>query len=145
MSFEDQYCCTASAEVLVPAAVAFAYMADGVRMGEWTLGSWNRRRISERLFVGTSLFDNTETYVEVQQHRDLLLIDYAVGKSPQRLVRCVSTRIVPGELCGRGPESCLVTLMAWRLPDQSDDDWRRVYQSYAVELPMIKGRLELGF
>jgi hypothetical protein len=135
----------ATALVRVAPATAFAYLADGVRMGDWTLGSWNRRALGEDLFVGTSLFDGGETYVRVAPDEPRLTVDYHVGRSPDALRGNVSVRVLPGPRTGREEGCCLVTLMIWRLPAQPEAEWRRICRSYDVEVEMIKGRLELGF
>jgi hypothetical protein len=135
----------ASVEVAVPAADAFAYLSDGLRQGEWTLGSWQRERVADGLFRGTSLFDGRDVFVRITADEPLLLVDYEVGPSPDRLLRVNAARVVPGSLIGRAPGSCVVTLMKWRTPAQDDEQWQRACASFDTEIHMIKGRLELGF
>src|SRR5579871_5710079 len=135
----------ASAEVAVAAADAFDYLRDGVRQGEWTLGSWQRRQVGENLFHGVSLFDGRDVYVRISADPSLLVVDYEVGPSPDRLLRVNAARVVAGELIGRDPGSCVVTLMKWRTPSQDDEQWQRLCATFDTEIHMIKGRLELGF
>jgi hypothetical protein len=142
---EDRYCHSASVEVNVPAETAFAYMSDGIRQGEWTLGSWNRRALGDNLFVGTSLFDGSETYVRIESDPELLLVDYHVGPAPDSLRPVNSARIVPGPSLGRAEGTCIVTLQRWRPADETDELWTQRGQAFNTEMFMIKGRLELGF
>jgi hypothetical protein len=135
----------ASAEVAVPAETAFAYLSDGLRQGEWTLGSWNREQIGEQLFKGTSLFNGAETFVRITAHPEQLVVDYDVGPAPDRLLRINSARVTPGPAVGRPEGACVVTLMKWRLPTQDDAAWRQACVTFDTEIFMIKGRLELGF
>ena len=135
----------ASAEVAVPAGTAFAYLADGLKQGQWTLGSWNRERIGEQLFKGTSLFNGAETFVRITAHPEQLVVDYDVGPAPDRLLRINSARVSPGPLIGLPEGTCVVTLMKWRLPSQDDASWRQACVTFDTEIHMIKGRLELGF
>ena len=135
----------ASVEVAVSAERAFAYLADGIRQGEWTLGSWNRERVGPQLFRGRSLFDGSEAFIRISADPAQLLVDYEVGPAPDRLLRVNSARAVPGPLVGRDEGTCVVALMKWRLPDQDDEAWRRACVTFATEVHMIKGRLELGF
>jgi hypothetical protein len=135
----------ASALVEVPAATAFAYLSDGLRQSEWALGSWNREQIGEQLFRGTSLFDGSETFVRITADPALLLVDYAVGPSLSQMPRVNSARVVPGPVLGYPDGSCVVTLMKWRTPGQSDAHWRRGCVTFDTEIHMIRGRLELGF
>ena len=135
----------ATAEIAVSARQAFAYLSDGLRQGDWTLGSWQREQIGDRLFRGVSLFDGTTTYVRITANPDWLVVDYEVGPSLELMPRVNSARIVPGPALGRDEGTCLVTLMKWRTPEQSDAVWQRACVTFDTEIHMIKGRLELGF
>jgi hypothetical protein len=135
----------ASIEIAVPAETAFAYLADGLKQGDWTLGSWNREQIGDDLFRGTSLFDGTDTFVRITSYPEQLLVDYDVGPAPDRMRRVNSARAVPGPLLGRVEGTCVVMLAKWRLPWEDDAQWRRARATFDTEIHMIKGRLELGF
>jgi len=135
----------ASAEVAVSAETAFAYLSDGLRQGEWTLGSWNREQIGDRLFKGKSLFTGTETFVRISADPEQLLVDYEVGTAPDKLFRVNSARAVPGPVVDRPDGTCVIALMKWRLPTEDDEQWRRGCVTFETEIQMIKGRLELGF
>ena len=129
----------------VPAETAFAYLADGLRQSDWALGSWERERIGDDLFRGTSLFDGSDTYVRISADATNLLVDYAVGPSLEQMPRVNSARVVPGPLLGHPEGSCVVTIMKWRTAAQSDEAWERGCVTFDTEIHMIKGRLELGF
>jgi hypothetical protein len=127
----------ASTEVAVPAEDAFAYLADGIEQGEWTLGSWNRKRVGDDLFRGTSLVSGRELYVRVRPDRERLVVECDVGGDPAALVHRISIVVE------RTGEGCRVTLRAWQTPDQSDESWRQTRDMHAAEVHLIKGRLEL--
>ncbi|HEY8644428.1 MAG TPA: hypothetical protein VIL77_00955 [Gaiellaceae bacterium] len=135
----------ATAEVAVPAERAFAYMSDGLKQGEWALGSWQREQLEPGLFRGRSLFDGAETYVRITADPEYMLVDYEVGPSATALLRVNSARIVPGPLVGRPEGTCLVSLIKWRMPTQDEDHWYRACVTFSTEIFMIKGRLEIGF
>lgn len=141
----DDLCHTASAEVAVDAATAFEYLSDGLKQGEWTLGSWHRERLDANLYRGRSLFDGRELYIRIHPDEQSLVVDYEVGRKPESLLRVNSARTVPGPTIGRPEGTCVVTLMKWRTPDQDDADWRRSCVTFSTEIHMIKGRLELKF
>jgi Polyketide cyclase / dehydrase and lipid transport len=127
----------ASADVAVPAEEAFAYLADGIDQGEWTLGSWNREQVDRDLFRGTSLVSGRELYVRVRPDRERLVVDCDVGGDPGALVHRIAIVVEPNG------DGCRVTLRAWRTPDQSDESWRQTQDLHAAEVHLIKGRLEL--
>jgi hypothetical protein len=136
---------SSAVEVAVPAERAFEYLADGLKQSEWALGSWRREQVGDGLFRGTSLFTGELVYVRITATRPLLLVDYEVGPSPERLMRVNSARAIPGEVLGRGPETSVVTLTKWRLPGQDDEAWEHACATFDTEIRMIKGRLERGF
>jgi len=144
MVIVDRYCHTATAEVAVEAATAFAFMSDGIKQGEWALGSLDRREVEKGLFVGISLFDAKETWVRISADRERLLVDYFVGRSAEALLPRNSARIMPGPATKRGEKTCLITLMTWRLSDMTDQAWEQLCVTHKTELFMIKGILERG-
>jgi hypothetical protein len=138
-------CQVASVELAVPAERAFAYLADGMKQGEWALGSWNRRDLGDGLFSGTSLFDGSELLIRLTGHPEHLLVEYEVGESADALRPLVWARVVPGLVLGLGEARCVATLAAWRTAGEPDELWERLGHAFATEVHMIKGRLELGF
>ena len=136
----------ASIEVAVPAETAFAYLSDGLKQGEWTLGSWNRERIGEQLFQGTSLFDGAETFVRITARSRARCS--STTRSARHSTGCSASTppaSFPGRSSGVPEGTCVVTLMKWRVPSEDDARWRQRCVTFDTEIHMIKGRLELGF
>jgi hypothetical protein len=142
MDISDPYCHTCSCEVNAPAEQAFAYMSDGMKQGEWTFGSWNRRQVGEQLFVGTSMFDNKDTYIQIDADPERLLIYYHIGDAPEQLHARNMVRVVPGTVIGQEEGICLVTLMAWRSSFMSDARWKQLCVSHETQMFIIKSRIE---
>jgi hypothetical protein len=134
-----------SIEVAVPADAAFAYIASGMKQGEWALGSWNRREADDGTFVGNSLFDGSELSIRLTAHPELMLVVYDTGRSADDLRPLVWGRVVPGSTLGLAADHCVVTFTIWRGAGMSDGDWELMSHTFPTELRMIKGRLELGF
>ena len=141
----SQHAHEASIEIAVTAERAFAYLADGMKQGEWALGSWNRRPAADDVFVGNSLFDGSELSIRLTAHPELMLVVYDVGSSADHLSPLVWGRVVPGPVLGLAEEHCVVTLTVWRGSTTSDSVWELLSHTFPTELHMIKGRLELGF
>jgi hypothetical protein len=131
-----------SAQVRVPPQLAFAYLADGIRQGEWTLGSWDREHVTENIFRGRSLFDGHIVYVRVLPDPERLIIDYEVGPALDQLNRRISARIIPEQNLRRSEDSCVVTLTVWRAANDDDYSWQRTCDTHRAEIHLIKGRLE---
>ncbi len=134
----------ASIEIAVTAERAFAYLADGMKQGEWALGSWNRRPADNGVFLGNSLFDGSELSIRLTPHPELMLVVYDVGSSAEHLSPLVWGRVVPGPVLGLADDRCVVTLTVWRGATTSDEVWELLSHTFPAELHMIRGRLELG-
>ncbi len=139
---QDQHCHTSSVAVERPAEVAFEIMADGLKQGQWTWGSFDRREIEPGLFVGHSVFSGKDTFVPLDVDRARLLVDYEVGPGRETMQFRNMSRVIPGEVLKLGPDRCVVTLMTWRLNTQSDAEWTQISCVHEAEMFLIKGLLE---
>ena len=144
MTASDIHCHTASIAVAVAPETAFAFMADGIKQGEWAFGSWQRTQVGDGLYAGTSLFTGQQTYVRIDADAEKLAIDYAVGASPDALSPRIMARIIPGAVLGLQPGQCLITLMVWRTADMSDERWHLLSVSHETEMYLIRHLLENG-
>jgi len=138
----DPHCHTSSIAIAVPALAAFKIMSDGVEQGRWAWGSFDRREVEPGVFLGTSVFDGKQTYVRLHADSELLLIDYEVGRTKESLVFRNSARVLPGALLGHDPQTCVVTLMSWRLASHSDAAWAQLGTVHEAEMFLIRGLLE---
>ncbi len=142
MNVYDPLCHTVSIEVNVPAHQAFRYLSDPEKIGRWALGCFNTRPTGyDGLYKGTSLFDNSETWVRVETDRQRLIIDYHVGDPDQQVPR-ISTRVVPGAAYGQDSDHCIVSMTAWRPTDMLDERWHRLCVTHNTEILLIQAQLE---
>jgi hypothetical protein len=135
-------CHAASALVNAPAKQAFAFMADGLKLGRWALGCLDTREIEPGLFSGRSQFNGGIGYVRIVPDRTLLNVDYHVGAAPNALSHQNTARVVAGAALGRTPESCVVTLLAWRTAGMKDEDWRLICATHESEIYVVKAMIE---
>ncbi|MBP0614547.1 hypothetical protein [Jiella mangrovi] len=139
---QDPHCHSSSIAVERPAEIAFEIMADGLKQGRWTLGSYERREIEPGVFVGTSLFSGKETFVRLDVDRARLLVDYNVGPSPEAMEFRNMARVIPGSALKMNASHCVVTLLSWRHAGQSEAAWMQISTSHEAEMFLIKGLLE---
>jgi hypothetical protein len=146
MSMVDPYAICAGIEVAVPAETAFEFMADGMKQDHWALGSMGRESLGDGLFRGSSSFDGSDLYIRLASNRELLLVDYSVGDSPDRLLPHVEARIRPGSWIGleAGDAASVVTLTVWRWPKADPDEWEFHFHLWRTEVRLIKGAIEGG-
>jgi hypothetical protein len=140
----DKHAHCASVLVDVPAQTAFEFLADGMNQSYWALGSLDRRRLGEHLFVGTSMFDGVEEFIQLRPNRELLLVDYFCGGSADELHQAVESRVIPGPEVGAGENQCIVANTIWRTASMDDDEWDLLYHLWYTEMNLIKGFLERG-
>ncbi len=134
------HCATTACDAA--ADVAFAFLADTSRLGSWALGCWDAEPAGERTVRGTSLFDATTSYVRADPDSARLSIDFAVGADPDELVHRISARVIPGTALGYGENRSLVTLLAWRPAQMSDERWSRLVASHEAEILLLRARIE---
>lgn len=128
--------CAASADT------AFAYLASPARLGEWALGCWQATEGEDGIVSGTSLFDGATTFARSVAEPRLRLVDFEVGAQSEELVRRISVRIVPGPDIGRGDDSSLVVLTAWRTAAMDDERWHRLVVAHETEVLLLRRRIE---
>ena len=144
MDMSDPHCHTSSIAVSCAAEAAFAYVSDGVKHSDWTLGSMDRKALGGDLFTGTSMFDRSQGYIRLRTDPENFMVYADIGPAPDRLVPKNIIRVTPGTNVGRGPNECLVTLMTWRAKGTSDQTWLQTCSSHDTEMFIIKNRLEQG-
>lgn len=129
-------------EVLVPAELAFKYLAIPENIGRWALGCWDAS-LSEHdgLYSGTSLFDGEKSFFRVDADQQRLLIDYYLGE-PGQLKPRISARVVEGPSVSASDSCCLVTLTAWRDYNMNDERWARLCASHEAEIFLVKSLIE---
>lgn len=134
----------AALEVAVEAEIAYAFMADGMAQNRWALGSRDRERIADDVFVGTSSFEGTRAFVRLEADPDRMLIDYHCGSDPDDLRRVVEARVTPGAMVGRSDGTCIVTITTWRDPATSQERWDLTRHVWQTEIHLIRAALEHG-
>lgn len=140
----DLHAISHSVSVLVsaPAERAYAYLMDGLELGRWALGSFDTREVEEGVVRGVSLFDGQSCLVKPVGNPDTLRIEYHVGQDSRALVPRIVAQVVPGEHLGHEATSSVITLLAWRHRDMSDERWLQLQRCHEVEVLLIRSRLE---
>ncbi|MGN7292730.1 hypothetical protein [Rhizobium sp. SAFR-030] len=138
----DPHCHSSSILVERPAEVAFTLMADGLKQGEWAWGSADRVEVEPGLFRGTSVFTGKHTFVRLNVDRPRFQVDYEVGATPDAMQLRNMSRVIPGALLRMPPDTCVVTLITWRLATQTDAEWVQFGTIHEAEMFLIKGLVE---
>lgn len=131
-----------AARCAAPAETAYALLADGSRLGEWALGCWGATTVSENVVRGRSLLNGGTTYVRLVPHEASLSVDYEVGDHPDRLLRRIAARAVPGNAVELDGSHCLVVLVAWRPATMGDERWRQLIAAHEAEVVVLRRCVE---
>ncbi len=142
MSQYPDYAHCATALIGVGADKAFEFLADPLLLGTWSLGCM-RTQASQAAgpYMGTSLYNDSQTSFDIKAHRERLLIDYLVGETGAFKPR-ISARVVAAETCGLEEGQCYVSLLAWRPSQMTDARWGQLCAAHDAEIWLIKARLE---
>ncbi|WP_089939214.1 hypothetical protein [Candidatus Entotheonella palauensis] len=124
-----------------PAPVVFAFMQDGLKLGQWALGCWNTVEAQPGLYRGTSIIDQQETWVRIEAMPSVWMISYHVGSTPDALQPRIMAKVVPGETLGHPADSSVLSLLAWRDTSMDDDRWQQLRECHRVELRIIRNLL----
>jgi hypothetical protein len=131
----------ATRRVDAPAEAAFAYLADPLALGRWSLGCFATSAADGTdLYEGRSLIDGRRVWFRIDADARRLTVDYLVG-TPDRLARRISARVKPGEEVGMPEGTCLVSLCAWRTAGMDDERWRDVCALHETEIILIAGQI----
>ena len=121
--------------------LALDFLADGLALGRWALGSWNTEAAGEGLFRGRSLFDDRPCYVMLVADRARGRVDYHVGAAPECLVPRIRALAVPAPATSAGTDSCMVTLSARRDGTMDDARWLQLVRCHDTEILLIQALL----
>ena len=116
---QDPHCHSSSISIGCAAEAAFEIMSNGLKQGQWALGSMHRREVEPGIFHGQSVFTGKGLYVRLNADRERLLVDYEVGPSREAIGFRHMSRVIPGPTLKISADTCVVTLLTWRLTIQS--------------------------
>ena len=121
---------------------ALAHLSTHAGMGRWILGLWDCREVEAGLFTGQSLFDGSTGWVRVEIDEACGRVDYLVGATREALTPRIQAKVTPGPALGHADSTAIVTLLAWRTADMSDERWMRLVHTHEAEIELIRAQLE---
>jgi len=120
----------ASTSIKRPADDVFRFLTDPANMDLWSFGTWKTVIADDGLIKGQALQDGSSVYVRIESHADQLLIDYHVGSDANRL---------------QPDNESILTMLAIRTPEMSDERWQSLINAHAVEIELIRSLIETGY
>lgn len=127
----------ASVRCQVPAPIAQAFLADGVRLGGWALGCWQAEPVGGGVVRGHSLFDGQPAWVRPVPDAQGFGVTYHVGGSAATLVPRIRATVEPTP----DGAACQIGLHAERTAGMDDARWLRLVRCHEVEILLIEAQL----
>ena len=139
----DALCCTASIEIKADAAKVLRFISDPIQLGKWAFGSFEPiEALGNNIYVGTSLFDGGKTSYRINVYERFHQVDYEVGYIGGELSPWIVGRVIPGPILGHPKGTSVLTMLAWRHKDWSDEEWNLVCSSHGAEIYRIRYLIE---
>lgn len=113
-----------------------AFLADGLRLGEWAFGCWQTEAVGGGVVRGHSLFDDSASWVLPVADEVGMTVVYHVGGAPDALTPRIRA------LVQADPAGCRISLHAARTADMDDARWLRLVRCHELEVLLIQARLE---
>lgn len=135
----------ASTSIKRPACDVFRFLADPANMDLWSFGTWKTVISDDGLIKGQALQDGSSVYVRIESHANQLLIDYHVGSDASQLQPRIFARVIPGNVVDLQDDESILTMLAIRTPDMSNERWQSLINAHAVEIELIRSLIETGY
>jgi hypothetical protein len=143
MILTDTLCCSATIQIDVDAAKLLKFISDPIKLGDWAFGSFKPTEShGNNIFSGTSLYDGGKTSYRINVYEKFRQVDYEVGYLGGELLPWIVGRVIPGPVVGLPAGTSLLTMLAWRHKDWSDEDWRLVCASHEAEVFRVRYLVE---
>ncbi len=136
---------TAHIRIHCPPDQLFDFMSDPARLDLWSFGTWQTEIAADGLVRGTSLFNGGQICLRIVADQKTGLVDYLLGKEPDRLARRIFARILPASDSGGPADAADLLLVALRSRDMEDARWEDLKALHAVEVRLIKQLIESGY
>lgn len=134
----------ASVRIGAPADTVYEFVSDPARLNMWSVGTWKTVLHADGLIEGWAMGNGAHIWVRFDPCPGRLMVDYLIGSDPQQLQPRIFTRVVPGDVAGIGPDSCLLLMGAIRTAGMEEARWTSLKTTHAFEVGLVKTLVESG-
>ena len=125
-----------------PAGDAMAYLADPEKLSSWAAGMGETTVHADGMIEGAFPETKQPIWARIDSDPGRGTILYHLGPDPDSLVPRIMVRVVPGSDLDRDPQSCVVSLLAWRLASMDDARWEGLKSGHEREVHDLKRLIE---
>ena len=125
-----------------PAGDAMAYLADPEKLSSWAAGMGETTVHADGMIEGAFPETKQPIWARIDSDPGRGTILYHLGPDPDSLVPRIMVRVVPGSVLSSDPESCVVSLVAWRQEAMDDARWEGLKSGHESEILDLKRLIE---
>ena len=139
---DDGYAHICSVAVDRPAADAIAFLADPEKLSSWAVGMGETTIHPDGTVEGAFPGTGQPIWARIDADPGRGIILYHLGPDCDTLVSRIMVRVVPGSALGGRPESCVVSMIAWRQECMDDARWEGIESGHEREILDLKRLIE---
>ena len=125
-----------------PAAAAMAFLADPEKLSSWAVGMGETTVHPDGTIEGAFPGTRQPIWARIEADPGRGTIHYHLGPDPDSLVPRIMVRVVPGSFLEKDPQSCVVSLVAWRQQSMDDARWEGLKSGHEREVRELKRLIE---
>ena len=139
---EDRWAHICSAAVDRPAGDAMAFLLAPEKLSSWAVGLGEARVHPDGTVEGAFPETGEPIWARIDADPNRGTILYHLGPDPHSLVARIMIRVVPGAVLEGDPQSCVVSLIAWRQASMDDARWKGLRSGHESEILELKRLIE---
>ena len=125
-----------------PTTDAVAFLADPEKLSSWAVGMGETTVHADGTIEGAFPETKLPIWARIDADPGRGTILYHLGPDPDSLVPRIMIRVVPGSVLGGDPESCVVSLIAWRQEAMDDARWEALKAGHEREIHEVRRLIE---
>ncbi len=139
---EDRWAHICSAAIDRPAADAMAFLRAPEKLAAWAVGLGDATVHPDGTVEGAFPETGEPILARIDGDAERGTILFHLGPDPGRLVARIMIRVVPGAVLEGDPQSCVVSLVAWRQAGMDDARWSGLKSGHEAEILELKRLIE---
>ena len=139
---EDRWGHICSAAVNRPAADAMAFLLAPDKLASWAVGLGDATVHPDGTVEGAFPETGEPIWALIDADPERGTVLFHLGPDRDSLVARIMVRVVPGDVLEGDPQSCVVSLIAWRQADMDDARWAGLKSGHESEIIELKRLIE---
>ena len=139
---DDRHAHICSVAIDRSAAAAMSFLADPEKLSSWAVGMGETTVHPGGAIEGAFPGTGAPIWARIDADPGRGTILYHLGPDADSLVPRIMVRVVPGSDLETDPQSCVVSLLAWRQESMDDARWEGLKSGHEREVLDLKRLIE---